>query len=106
MKVTLRRKWRFKKYVAEAVIITDPKRRDYTLLIFKLDNGYRITPYEFKKYWKHHYIVEAVQLGMKLLYRPHNLDYLLYDKNPFLELVNIKPKHEPIPIFIKIGESE
>ena len=67
---------------------------DYHLL----DSGYRVLPYEYKKYWRYEGI-EAV-LVLRILYGRQSTTFplkdLVYKRNPFLTL--LKNQHFSVPI--------
>lgn len=66
-----------------------PDLRVYTIRTgwFK---SYRITPYEFTRYWKHADPSKIIALILKVLYRNYGnyMGDLVYKDNPFLGLIS------------------
>lgn len=63
---------------------------DYLLM----EDGYRICPYEKRKFWKYYNVGPA--LGLRILYgRNYYIKDLLYAKNPFLAMLKDSPSFCP-----------
>lgn len=59
---------------------------NYTLL-FKLTTGHRITPFEFKKFWKYKNGSEGINLLYHIVYSDDLIKDLVYASNPFLAMI-------------------
>lgn len=65
------------------------------LVIYKLSNGYRITPFEFKHFWKYKDTMTGMRAIMEEVYNSpastFSMADLVYSSNPFLALVPKTP---------------
>jgi len=79
-------------YRAEVVLAKARGSKSEPLDVMKLSDGYRITPYEFRKFWKHVNVSQLLNFHFFSIYcRDMKIfEDLLYAENPFLALARKK----------------